>query len=467
MIEPKPARKGLRENSRKSCATQSRKGFIFTLLVLVIIVFMIVEISIYFRTYELRQESEPNKIRSQVISEAASQFTLRKLTETIGVPVYAALYSLNNDSASGFPPQYDNLTGIAWAMVWNGTRPDLGGIQKVPQESTLSFWDSRMRQTVDSMGMALSTEYSNISLAQSDPWTVQLNFTMSFSLTDPVSTARIASEVPMSINTSIVGFEDPLLSRSLQVKRSIIPVSSQPLARVAASGDKGRGWFYGQPAKVRVPADVTFNSSNKRMIMVTEDLGSVAIQYGNIYGAVVVLGPQPDISFPEINVPVMFIRNLSIDDAMFSEPFLFASDRDDIVTDTGVSAYHYIYDMEPVRDYAQCGLYANHTGFGHSYLSRLTGNPVADPTGSLGIETVIGGMQFLASQYQHTDRSAVDHMYLPGSGTGITRVMGLPGCNDKVSCGMTTNNPIPIKLDSSHISSYGLSGLQCGTTRCG
>jgi hypothetical protein len=446
---------------------RTRKGFIFTLLVLVIIVFMIVEISIYFRTFELRQESEPNKVRSQVINEVASQFSQQKLSEMIGVPVYSALYALNNDSASGFAPQYDNLTDITWTLVWNGTRSDLGGAQKTPQSSTLSFWDARMKQTVDSMGMALVTSYSNISLGQSDPWTVQMNLTVSFSLTDPVSTAKIHSEVPLSINTSIVGFDDPLLSRSLQIRHSIIPVSSQPLARLMAAGDKGRGWFYGQSVRVRVPADVTFNSSNKKMIMVTEDLGSVAIPYGNIYGAVVVVGPQSDISFPEINVPIMFIRNMSIDDVMFSSPFLFMSDRDDVVTDTGASAYHYVYDVSSVRDYAQCGLYVNHTGFGYSYFSRLTNNPVADPTGHLGIETVIGGMQFLASQFQHTDRSAVDHMYLPGTGSGITRVMGLPGCNDRVSCSMTTNSPIPIKLDSSHISSYGLTNMQCGSTRCG
>jgi len=462
------ARKGLREDSRKSCATQSRKGFIFTLLVLMIIVFMIIEIGIYFRTYELRQESEPNKIRTQVISEVAGQFTKDKLTHVISIPVYTALYNLTTDAADpNKVPAYDSnlsaLTNVTWALAWNGTRIDLNGLRRMPENSTLSFWDSRMKQTVASMGMGLETSYSGISLAQVDPWTMQLNVSVSFNLTDPVSTARISNAVvPISINTSIVGFEDPMIARKLGITKNIIPALAAPNVRLAASGDKGRGWFYGEPVTVLDASEVTYDYSNKKMIMVTQDI-SIAIRYANIYGAVVVVGPQPNVNFLEINVPIIFVGNLSISDPIFASPFLFVSDNDTAVTDTGASAYHRIYDMSALRSYAECGTYAAHKQFGYSFIARLTNSAILDPTGDMGIETTIGG---LLSWVSNPSYSSVDHAYL-SSATG-TRVMGLPGCNDKVSCGITSGSPIPMKLDPAHASAYGVPDiLKCSGLRCG
>src|SRR5271157_5702594 len=104
--------------------TKSRKGFIFTLLVLVIIVFMIEEINIYFRTFELQQQSEPTKVRTQVLETIASQFSSDSLTNLTSISVYAALYNLSTDYSNppSFDPSYANLANVTWTLAWNGTR---------------------------------------------------------------------------------------------------------------------------------------------------------------------------------------------------------------------------------------------------------------------------------------------------------------------------------------------------------
>ncbi|MCX8169883.1 MAG: hypothetical protein N3D72_02220, partial [Candidatus Methanomethyliaceae archaeon] len=60
----------LGENKRKS-----KKGFIFTILTLVIIVFMIIEMNIYFKTYELKLSTEPQKLRLQVMQDFVKAYS--------------------------------------------------------------------------------------------------------------------------------------------------------------------------------------------------------------------------------------------------------------------------------------------------------------------------------------------------------------------------------------------------------
>ena len=202
-------------------------------------------------------------------------------------------------------------------------------------------------------------------------------------------------------------------------------------------------------------------------IMVTNDV-SLAVSYANLYGAVVVVGPQytryNDVDFPpQINVPVFIAQNISLSEVP-TNPFLIISDNDTAVTSNEASAYHYMYDMSAVRGYMECGEYTTNLGFGYSFIARLTNSSVRDPAGNMGIETTIGG---LPSWVSNPSYSSVDHSYI-AEYTG-TKVMGLPGCNDIISCGLTSNSPIQMKLNAGlDHSNYGIpSVLVCAGKRCG
>ena len=177
---------------------KTRKGFIFTLLVLVIIVFMIAELNIYFRTYQLRQESEPAKIRSFVIADFADQLSQKKLSNVAYVIGYNALYYLSNDSSSPSPSS-SNLNSTVWSLMWNGTRSDLvGNPKKIDQ--TLSAWNSNLTTIASRVGFNITTSYNGFNITQVDPWTVQLNFTFSYNLTDSTSAVKIVSSYPITFN---------------------------------------------------------------------------------------------------------------------------------------------------------------------------------------------------------------------------------------------------------------------------
>lgn len=439
---------------------KARKGFVFTLLVLVMLVFMITELNIYFRTYQLKQETEPLTIRSLVLTELGSQLEQNKMSKLSYVVEYNSLYKLTESPTT--PPSIGDIENILWTMIWNGTRVDLGGSQVIPRNHTLSVWDENMRMTADTIGFELNTSYSNFRVGQSDPFTVQMNYTFEYLLSDSVSGAMISNRYPVVTNISIIGFEDPLIGRSItNVQRNIIP-SAQPDQWVTLdyTGELGRGWFYGNVTKVTDGSQITFDASNKKRILVTNNL-QVAETYGNIFGAVAIIGasiPGSE-SFPTISVPLF--ANATISYNIFpSTPILIMSDSDDTLTRTGPGTYHRIYNIEALRNTVTCGSYTNYSR-GYSFLNRLTNNLVQDEH---GLETMLSGSGVWITE---PSRSVVDYAYF--NSTPGTKIMGLVGCSDRLMCNSTpsSNYAYPTRLDPFHINAYNASDLVCSGDRCG
>jgi len=433
-----------------------KKGFIFTLLVLVVIVFMIAELNIYFRTYQLRQETEPAKIRSMVISDFADQLSQKKLGNTAYLSGYNALYNLTRDFAN--PPGGANLTSVVWSLMWNGTRPDLAGSpQRIPVNQTLSSWDSKLRSAATAAGFEISTSYSNFNISQADPWTMLFNFTFFYNLTDAASSTRIVSSYPIAFNLSIAGLDDPMTSRAFSgVRRNIFPSATPAQASLLATGEYGKGWFYGEPVKVSQVSQITFTPENKKRILVTDRFAEIARTYGNIYGAVVIVGSNDIQSAAEadlIGVPTFVNQSMSLSNVP-DTPFIIVSDNDTQATGTA-SGYHKMYDIEGIRNLAVCGLYANSTE-APSFTGRLTNNYTADP---FGIETIYSG-----TWVANTALSGVDHEYV--AGIGGVKVMGMAGCHDRVSCNISSGLQ-PARISESHIGRYGLTNLTCTSDRCG
>ncbi len=442
---------------------KTRKGFIFTLLVLVIIVFMIAELNIYFRTYQLRQESEPAKIRSFVIADFADQLSQKKLSNVAYVIGYNALYYLSNDSSSPSPSS-SNLNSTVWSLMWNGTRSDLvGNPKKIDQ--TLSAWNSNLTTIASRVGFNITTSYNGFNITQVDPWTVQFNFTFSYNLTDSTSAVKIVSSYPITFNVSIQGFNDPAISRAFSgatvVRRDIFNTSSTSWTNLFSTGQYGKGWFYGEPVKITAAAQVNFSSDSKKKILVT-DSSEIWKKYANVYGAVVIVGSQNIQSAAEVDfigVPVFVNQSISLV-SIPNSPFLIISDNDTVATETQGTSYHKLYDIETARSLAVCALYSNNAD-ALSFLGRLTNTTAADP---FGIETMYAGM---GGWLTNPGRSAIDHAYVAGAAG--TKIMGMAGCHDRISCNPSFSPDFvnPMALDAAHAARYGLTDLICTGTRCG
>ena len=444
---------------------KSRKGFIFTLLALLVIAFMIIEIGIYFSAYQVRQESEPMKIRTRVVEEFAMQLSSVSVHKISRISAYNSVYALTRDSVSR-PVASGKVSEVIGALVWNGTRSDTGSV--LVQNGTILEWQNSTQTLADKIGISLNISCTDFKINQSDPWTVQVNYTFSYSMRDEFAKTNISDTYGVSVNVSIVGFEDPLFTNmtSGSYSRNIYPYSGTISAVKVFNADSnaktsGRGWFYGEIFKgmsISLPSEINesdYNASNKFKILYTTNR-LVVQDYGNMFGAVIYYGSDYASVGSYTSVPFIAISD-SVGMPSIPLTALIRS-GDDYSSDV---ANFTIYNIESIRNFVTCGYYALNPD-APSFFDRLSvGRPgIRTLPESFGIETSIVGSW--ASQ----SRSSIDHMYydsMPG-----VKVMGLTGCKFYDMCRGTA---LPkFLVDSSHNSTYGLSEIICygdNSARCG
>lgn len=435
---------------------KSKKGFIFTILTLVIIVFMIIELNIYFRTYELKLANEPTKLRLQVMQDFIKAYSPNYFNETAYSFVYSALYALNNDSVS-YPPSDSTLAELVWNISYTGKRTDSHQVQLLSPENTLSSFDSNMSSLAKSMNIDLSVSYSDFNISQIDYWTVQYNFTMDLKIQDKTSKTNVNLKSPISLNISIIGIQDPWLARMGFKNRSIIPADNiaalQP--QIIMNGTRGRGWFYGSPVLVTsCPSDSDFDftgfEQNKSNIMVTNNYG-VARKCGQLFGAVIIVNYSESYEddFSELDVPLFLNKSAKISDVTQYQNILMVSDSDTQITDSSSGHYHYLINIDNLRNSIECGRYVPRPNYNYGYLRRLTNN-VTGVFDEYGIETFMSGTSTMIPSSK-SGYSFVDRLY--NTSTVGYLYKGLPGCSNVLVCNYTRDTsssdvPYPIRLDT-------------------
>ena len=412
----------------------SKKGFVFTILTLVIIVFMIIELNIYFRTYELKLQSEPGKLRLQVMNDFIKEYSPSYFNNTAHMFLYSALYALNNDSVR-YPPSQANLAQLLWNISYTGTRTDSYSKALIQSGSTLSAYDAKLKALASTMGIDLNIAYSNFNVAMVDPWVLQYNFSMNVNMFDSDSQTKVSFPADISLNISVVGFEDPFLAR-MNFTRNIVPLGVNPKVQVIMNGDNGMGWFYGPTETVTSCDNVLFTIDSKLKIMLTNNTG-VADDCGNLYGGIIILGDSSSPS-SKINVPIFINSSAAISSIQNNTEYLILPEFDDGITANG---YHYIINNSAVRDIVECGLYAEHSS-NYDYLQRLTNATQGAYSPPYGIETIISGNSSKISG-ANAGKSYVDRAFYTNS-IGYP-YKGLPGCNSEIMCSF--NNPYPTRLD--------------------
>jgi hypothetical protein len=453
---------------KKSGMTKRRKGFIFTLLAMLVIAFMIIEINIYFSAYQVRQESEPLKIRTRVVEEFATQLTPQSTAQASYVASYNAIYALTQDTAINpviTGNSTENISKVIGQLVWNGTRSDTGTVRTLAADANMQVWKTGIENLASKTGISLNISCSNFKVNQSDPWTVQINYTLNYTLWDAFTKTNISDAYDVSTNVPIIGFEDPLFKNKTTQVRNIFPytqsVGTKEIFNLN-SNTNGRGWFYGEIFGRRALTSYgEFNASNfsienKKMILYTTNFPLVQ-DYGNMFGAVIYQGDSWTGVHEWVNVP--FIATQSAVGITSDDPAVLiksGSDSDYLV------ANFTIYNIERVKNFVTCGYYTNNTA-APSFFDRLS-NARNDPTSrmlneSFGIETTVMGNWALAG------RASIDYEYYQSiSGE---KVMGLTGCKYLDMCRDTALSMLKFRISSSHLATYGLGGIVCSGANAG
>lgn len=452
----------------------SKKGFVFTLLVLVIIAYMIIEFNVYMRAYQIRQESEPSRMRALIIGELGSRLSPEEVAAVSGIIAYNAAYALTNHSIATKAKIDDPESAIAGLML-DGT----GGGASIQKSQTLSSWSGSMTNLSSRMGFDLKTSFSDFKVSQADPWTLVVNYTYSYNLSDSATETRIVSPAAnISVNVSIIGFPDPYLKREFGIERNILPaprsMASESVS-VIEENMRGRGWFYGGIfendclTKLEFEAideAVKFNESNKKMILCTTDR-SVARDYNGLFGAVLFFSAIYNVggdAFSDVAVPFAAKKDSPPDD--LPSAVLIRSANDSTVT---TNESNRIYDIENIRRFALCGYYYNSTaavGGGYSFLGRLSDIQSTSPN---NLETFVVGTWTPASKDTTKNYSSIDWAYVKSlKGIELIRgnkTMGMPGCKWQEMCNSTLAD-MRFRIDASHAAVYNMTEIICGD-RCG
>jgi len=457
---------------KKTGMMKSKKGFIFTLLALLVIAFMIIEIDIYFSAYQVRQESEPIKVRTMVIEEFAIQLTPQSTAQASYIASYNAIYALTQD-AVGNPVRTgnstENISKVIGQLVWDGTRSDTGAV--LVADANMQKWRTGLETLAKKTGMSLNISCSNFVVNQSDPWTVQINYTLNYTLWDDFTKTKISDSYDVSTNVPIIGFEDPLFRNKTGQWRNIFPYinevgTNEMSARNILDLDSnanGKRWFYGDIFKGMMLSnygdinETDFSVENKKMILFTTNFNLVN-DYGNMFGGIIYHGSRFLMVDSAINVPFIAISEaVPLRSELMSAPAVLiksSSDNDPLV------ANFTIYNVERVRSFATCGYYTNNTA-APSFFDRLSDGR-NDPTirllnESFGIETTVLG------NWVQAGRASIDYEYYRSiSGE---KTMGLTGCK---YLGMCRDTLLPkFRISSTHISAYGLGGMVCSGANAG
>jgi len=97
--------------------------------------------------------------------------------------------------------------------------------------TTFFDWVEKIQQEAVRIHVNATLSVLNITLAQQDPWTVNVTVLVAMNISDETNTAYWTKEQKVSAPISIIGFEDPLYIVGAQgkVTNTIIPTNMSPL----------------------------------------------------------------------------------------------------------------------------------------------------------------------------------------------------------------------------------------------
>lgn len=430
-----------------------KRGFIFSLLVLIVLTFMLLELNIYVRAQELREQLEPTRVRTAVISEIATKLKKEELAKISTGAAVDALYALTNASITKSFSLAEIPKEIESLMMTGKLRD---GTHYIKYEGTLSKWDDEYKRLAERMGIELKTKYENFFINQSTPWTVTVTYTFSYTLYDRYSGTKINASYPIEINVSIINFPDPAITRAIPGVWRNIDKFDGVFVRKITNVTYGRGWFYGKLAnrtpitEIKEDRDAwLFDPANKEKIFYT-NRDELANTYGNIFGAVLYVGTHPHL----VNPSVPFAASKTLPE--LPAALLIIAPSDTAIDDAGGTV---LYDIEGLRDFVICGKYVNNSD-APNFLQRIANR--TDAKDKHGIETVLAA-QWVPVQWKNY--SHIDHEFY-NKITG-ERIMGLPGCLWKEMCALQRWWVNATRLNESHFDVYGVRPLVCRGGRCG
>lgn len=261
-----------------------KKGFLFTVTVFLILVYILLSISVWVKSIEASERSFSEFYKESTVELTMEQITPAKMDNITRVIMNRNLVRLNDftidhsvlPGPSGDEGQY--VRRALFELFMNGTASgtNFHGGTDLPaeQNSSLRAWADNLNASLRSIGVYISEfEVTNFKVGQSDIDKVNYSFDLRLGLKDYTNTSAVSRTYNLKNALDITGTVDPALARESRAvagdnrtifrqfffQKDLYPNSSSiSVSQVDASQPiyGGQGWIYGPLATAGVTKDL-------------------------------------------------------------------------------------------------------------------------------------------------------------------------------------------------------------------
>ncbi|MFH1286120.1 MAG: hypothetical protein ABIH99_06080, partial [Candidatus Micrarchaeota archaeon] len=290
----------------------TKKGYFFTILILITLSFLLAVITARMLTTEAREEKLPIILKGESMHEFVKSISGESMNSVGSAIAQKALYKLNNKLVmqgywgAGTYPTESEIKAELESVIWRGKLKDGTDIFD-SGDLTLSKWNESMATLAAARGLNFSASMvpNEFYVYQTDSWTVSITFNMTADIKDNAETMLIhGKKIQVNATVSIEGFEDPLIaekgySLTNPQTRVIKQIIREPaLTDYTNKNDyqrpnvRGKSWVYGNVTDdwtkrgksyiLRIPATELTSSSYGYLC-----LADGTCQNASLYGGII------------------------------------------------------------------------------------------------------------------------------------------------------------------------------------
>ena len=259
-----------------------KKGFLFTVTVFLILIYILLSISVWVKSIEASERSFSEFYKESTVELTMEQITPAKMDNITKVILTRNIARLNDHSIdNSVEPgpagdEYANVRKSLFELLMNGTASgdNFRGGTAVPGEanSSLRAWADNLNASMRAIGIYVSEfNVSNFQVGQSDIDKVNYSFDLRLGLKDYTNTSAVSRTYSVKNTLDITGMIDPALARESRdaagenrtifrqffFQKDLYPNSSSiTVHRLSQTVSGGQGWIYGPLATAGVSKDL-------------------------------------------------------------------------------------------------------------------------------------------------------------------------------------------------------------------
>jgi len=268
-----------------------KKGFLFTVTVFLVLVYILLSISVWVKSMEASERTFSEFYKESTVELTIEQITDAKMEEVGRILMMTSLYRLDEHalthSVQGGPVGDENsqieqaLNELVVSGYADGSH-FRGGVGIAPQaNSSFSAWADNLNASLRAIGVYMNEfEVTNFQMGQSDIDQVNYSMDVKVGLRDFANTSSVSRLYHLNNSVGISGLVDPALvreSRNLLAgdertvyrqfffnKDDYSDFTDISVSRVVSPNDikGGQGWLYGPLARAYGTSDLVPNYEN-------------------------------------------------------------------------------------------------------------------------------------------------------------------------------------------------------------